>query len=209
MKRSKSLTLVLMGSVAFGGVGCSSNTVEESFDAYTSVEECVRSNVYSEEECKNLAMDAILQNPTFASQEECEAQFGAAACQNVPAELATLKEAQAGAEGTTGTSTEVQPKTTSSWMPMMMGFMAGRYMAGGSAMQGSQPLYGNQTAAGGAQTFRTAGGETVMRDASGKVSNPSPAMKQSVSHKAKPMTSRTGTGSKGGFSGSKSGTVGS
>ncbi len=204
MKKSKALSLILMGSVAFGSAACSSNNVEERFDAYTSVDECIRTNVYSAEECKSMAMDALLQSPTFASKEDCEAQFGVEACQNTPdaAKLAAAPDA--------AKSEEVQPRTTSSWMPMMMGFMAGRYMANGAAMQGSQPLYGDKTAAGTGQNLRTASGETVMRDASGKVSNPSTTMKQSVSHTAKPVTGRTSTSAKSGFnSGKTSGSLGS
>ena len=194
MKRSRSLSLLLMGSIAFGAVGCSSDTIDETYAAYNSVAECVSSNVFSEQECKDLATAALSQAPTFTSREECEAQFGADACQNTPASSAVAQ--------TNATSSNVQPHTQSSWMPMMMGFMAGRYLGGGSAMQGSQPLFRGDPAQGG-QSFRTAGGETVTRDAAGTVKNPSSSMKQSVTHNAKPMMSRSGSTSSGGFGGSK------
>lgn len=186
-----------MGSMAFGAVGCGSDSVEETYAAYNSVAECVRSNIFSEQECKDLAMTALAQAPTFTSREECEAQFGADACQNAPAPQAVASAQE------NGTDSTVRPRETSSWMPMMMGFMAGRYLGGGSAMQGSQPLFRGDPAQGG-QSFRTAGGETVTRDASGTIKNPTSSMKQSVSHNAKPMMSRSGSGSTGGFGGSKS-----
>ena len=118
MKRSRAISLLLMGSLAAGSAGCSSEKIEEGTYTFTSLNECVASAMFSESECRELAARALAETPRFSSQEECEAKFGAGAC--------TRPDAQPGQEGTA-----VQQHSGGMWMPMMMGFMAGRFLGGG------------------------------------------------------------------------------
>ena len=197
MKRSRSIPLILMGSLVLGSSGCGSDNADEAMYTFTNINECVTSGLFSEAECAEFAKSALAQSPRFSSKEECERTFGADACVDAPGQSAVA----ASSNGTT-----VGPHSGSSWMPMMMGFMAGRFMSGGAMMQGSQGLYRDsaQTQPG-ARTFRTAGGETIRPDAAGRVANPSPKITQSMSHNAKPAMSRSGGGSRGGFFGGAGG----
>ncbi len=188
-----------MGSLVLGGSGCGSDNADEGMYTFTTINECVTSGLFSEAECAEFAKNALAETPRFASKEECEGQFGKGACEGGPAQSAAVP-------STNGTT--VRQHSGSSWMPMMMGFMAGRFLSGGGMMQGSQGLYrdpgqpqqqGGQTTT--ARTFRTAGGDTVRPDSGGRVANPSSKMTQSMSHNAKPAMGRSGSGARGGFSG--------
>ena len=204
-KRSKSISLLLMGALALGPAGCGSDRAEidESFTTFTSLEQCVTSGLFTDAECRDFARSALLETPSFASQAECEARFGAGNCQAPDGDTLASAEAPADAAQQAANGT-VQRHSGSMWMPMMMGFMAGRFMGAGGPMQGSQGLYRDSAAqpgSGGTQSFRTATGDTVTSDAKGRVTTPSPALKQSLSHNAKPVMTRGGSASKGGFSG--------
>jgi uncharacterized protein YgiB involved in biofilm formation len=98
-------------------------------------------------------------------------------------------------------------------MPMMTGYMLGRYMSGGTAMQGVQPLFRGpaQPQPGGADRyFRTGGGESVRVNPGGRISDPPQSVRRGFAASAKPFTARTVTGSRGGFGGaSRFGSVGS
>ena len=212
MKRSKSLSLLLMGSMLATAQGCSSESArveEEVFTAFSSLGECANSGLFTDAECKELAAMALAQTPRFASQQECEAAFGPEMCRNTgqtpPAVSATDPSV-----GAVATGTEVQQQQGhSSWMPMMMGFMAGRMLGGGAFMHGGQPLYRDPAATQGTRSYRTAGGESIRPDTQGRIANPSPAMKQSLGHIAKPAQGRVAPGAKGGFGGgTKAGGVG-
>ncbi len=186
-----------MGSLVLGSSGCGSDSADEAMYTFTNINECVTSGLFSEAECAEFAKSALAQSPRFSSKEECERAFGADACVDAPGQSAVA----ASSNGTT-----VRPHSGSSWMPMMMGFMAGRFLSGGAMMQGSQGLYRDsaQTRQG-ARTFRTAGGETIRPDAAGRVPNPSSKITQSMSHNAKPAVGRAGGGSRGGFFGGAGG----
>jgi len=192
MKRSRSLSLLLMGSVLM--VGCSEQQTpeQEVFSTFTTVQECVTSGLFEENECREMALSAIAQNPKFNSLAECEQQFGQGQCQQ-PEQNAQVAKGE----------TVVQPHSGGMWMPMMMGFMAGRMMGGGGFMQGAQPLFRDPgaTTAAGERNFRTAGGERVRADASGRVSSPTPTMRQNLGHVAKPAAPRASKASSGGFFG--------
>ncbi|MDL2316590.1 DUF1190 domain-containing protein [Desulfovibrio sp. OttesenSCG-928-A18] len=202
MKRSKSLSLLLMGSMVLGTGGCGSENTSEGMYTFTSLDECVSSGIFDEAECREFARGALAETPRFNSLADCEAQFGQGACQGAGSD----KNANRPGDGSGSGGTEVRPHSGSYWMPMMMGFMAGRFMGGGGMMQGSQGLYRDPAASPqqGGRSFRTAGGETVKADGKGRVTNPSPRMTQSMSHNAKPATGRAGSGSRGGFSGGSS-----
>ncbi len=204
-KRSKSLSLVLMSSLTLGIAGCGDEKITEDFKAYRSIDECVRGQEYSEQECREMAVAAVKQNPKFTDMAECEKEFGAGNCR--PADVLDPQQ-MADANGTR--------RQGSSWMPIMAGYMMGRYMGAGGAMYGAQPLYNPQgqpgaaTAArssgGFASSYRTLSGATVGADAAGKIANPPANVRQSFTNTAKPFASRSGGVSRGGFSGGTSGT---
>ncbi|MDR3175152.1 MAG: DUF1190 domain-containing protein [Desulfovibrio sp.] len=191
MKRSKTLSLLLMGSIGFGAQGCGTDRADEGMYTFSSLQECMNSAVFSEDECRDLAREAAVRTPRFSSREECETNFGAGAC------AASADKA----EGTSGA--EVRAESGGYWMPMMMGFMAGRFLGAGGMYQGSQGLYRDPAGAGrpGERSFRTAGGDSVRPDASGQVNNPGQRLSQSITHNAKPVMGRSGSGARGGFSG--------
>lgn len=195
MKRSKALSLILMGSIAVGSSGCGREKAEEGTYTFTSLDECVNSAIFSETECRELALDALAQTPRFTSREDCEREFGAESCDKMSG--------NAGGPVTAADGSQVQQHSGGYWMPMMMGFMAGRFMGGGRMMQGSQGLYRDPAAnPQQGRSFRTAGGETVKPGTGGRVT-PTPRMTQSMAHKAKPAMGRVGGGTRGGFSGGK------
>lgn len=201
MKRSKAISLILMGSLTLGASGCGSDRVDESMYTFTSLDECNTSGLFSDAECRELAKSALASRPRFSSLEECEAEFGEGVCQSA-AGTTPGKNTASAQEGS-----NVSQSSRSSWMPMMMGFMAGRFLSGGSTMQGSQPLFRDSRSdpQQGSRAFRTAGGDSVRSDMKGKVSNPSPRLSQSLTHNAKPTVGRAGSGKSGGFSGGKGG----
>lgn len=203
-KRSKSLSLVLMGSLTVGLGGCASDDPGEQFTTYGSVDECVKEQVFSPQECRDFAVAAVQQNPAFTSQAECEQEFGTGNCKDAPSDSQVTQ----GGE------------RQSSWMPLIAGYMVGRYLGGGGYMQGAQPLYqapqqpgqqmgqqpgtaGSRASGGFARSYRTLGGGSIQTDAAGKVANPGQSVRQGFSRTAKPYVARTGAGSRGGFFGSK------
>ena len=190
-KRSKSLSLVLMGTLTAGLSGCSDEPGEE-FKAYTSIEQCVNEQIYSQQECREMAIAAVQQAPRFGDIAECEKEFGEGNCKDIAQNQQNM-----------------QGERRSSWMPLIAGYMMGRYMGGGSQMMGSQPLFRQQGAAApasGGSTYRTLGGGMVQADATGKVANPSQAVRQGFSRSAKPYVARSGGGKSGGFFGGRSAT---
>lgn len=185
MKRSKALSLLLMGSLTLGGVvGCSKSD-KEQFSAYSTVTECIQDGKFTDQECQEFASQAHNQAVQFASKEECEAKFGEGSCETGQAQ---------GNDSATS-------HRTSSWAPMFWGFMAGRYLFGGNTMQGAVPLYRGGAGQAGASGLSTPWGESVKPDAKGQV-KPTSGMKQNMSHIAKPRMERQSSGRKassGGF----------
>lgn len=188
-KASKSLSLLLMGSLTVALGGCGSDEPSEEFRTYSSLDECVNEKLFTPVECRELAVAAVQQNPKFSSREECEKEFGPEQCQAY--------------EDPNKTNTG---EHRSSWMPLIAGYMAGRYLGGGGMMQSAQPLYRQpgQTQPQGAatRTFRTLGGGSVQADAKGVVNRPSSAIRNGFTKSAKPYAMRAGGGStRSGFSG--------
>lgn len=181
MKRSRHLTLILMGSLSLAGLGCSSEPAEEEgMHAFTSVNECVASGLFDEAQCQQLALEAVQQAPHFTSLEECEAKFGTDACVN-PAQR----------NGESG----------GFWMPMLAGFLAGRFLGGGGMMYGAQGLF-RQPGANGQPVYRTASGDVIKTNAAGRVLNPASGVTQNMRRTAKPTVARKGAvRARGGFSG--------
>ncbi|MBE1237811.1 DUF1190 domain-containing protein [Phaeovibrio sulfidiphilus] len=191
MKRSKSLSLLLMGSVALGVSACDSQ--QDDVRVFSSIQDCIASDLFSYSECKSFMDEALSNTPAFTSQADCEAQFGAGAC-------------QAGTQGAPQDGSQVVQGSGSMWMPMLAGFMAGHFLSRGMSMAGSQGLYKGPDAqgpakAGTAGTLRTATGDPVKADSRGRVSGASPKVMQSMTHNARPAMGRSGMGTRGGFSG--------
>lgn len=230
-KCPKSLSLVLMTSLAIGGLGCSNEPEaeqKEEFRTFSTVGECIRSGAFTDAQCEEEFKQALAQTPKFTSLADCEQAFGAGNCGDNPLGQAVSSAAQAvglpgtsQAEGTqaeatqNGTATQQLSQSSTyhsggSWMPLMAGFMMGRMLSGGSMYQGSQPLFRDtQPATGGAgsaggSTFRTATGDVVKPDAAGRVSNPGTGIRKGFQSTAKPVMARGTTTSRGGL-GSSSG----
>ena len=193
-KCPKSLSLVLMTSLALGGLGCSSEPEAqqtEEFRTFSTVGECIRSGAFTDAQCEEEFKQALTQTPKFTSLADCEQAFGAGNCGDNPLGQAVSSAAQAvGLPGATQTDasqaeaskTEAAQNGTQqltqnsayqsggSWMPLMAGFMMGRMLSGGSMFQGSQPLFRDKPQAGGTTPAggTTAAGSTF-RTATGDV----------------------------------------
>ncbi len=197
---TKSLSLVLMSSLTLGVAGCGDDKVTEEFKAYRSIDECVNDQQYTPQECREMALAAVNQNPKFTDQAECEKEFGAGNCRQLD------NQQTANADGT--------QRTGSSWMPLMAGYMMGRYMGANGAMYGAQPLYQQPQQQPGATSgarpsggfaYRTLGGGSVTADSTGKVANPPSSVRQGFAGTAKSYAPRGGGVSRGGFFGGTSG----
>lgn len=133
MKRTKMLTLAIMGSLALAG--CAEAPQEQT--TYKDVSECVKDGKEVAVCEKSFAEAKALteQNaPKFGSLAECQAQFGPNGC-------------------TGGSNTQ-----GSFFMPMFMGYMLGNMMSnnGRSYYEPSRPVY--RTPSGGTQAASFAGG---------------------------------------------------
>lgn len=147
MKRSSKLALVSAAGVAavlaYTWSGINSDPETES-DIYTSVSDCVSSGK-DEATCKarfGEALDTYKNTaPRFVNLQDCEKDFGAGAC--APASPTdTAQVASNNASDTQNTNTATNSGGTSYFMPMMMGFMAGRMMQNASMGAQAAPLYG-------------------------------------------------------------------
>lgn len=120
MKRSKTVTLALMGVSALALGACER---AEEVGVFESAEQCAQIDGFGLADCeasqKVAAAEHIRVAPKYTSVEECEADFGSAQCETAP------QQTQSGG---------------SVFMPMMMGYMMGNMLAGGSRAA-TQPLY--------------------------------------------------------------------
>jgi len=103
-KTSRSLSLVLMSSLTVTLGGCGSDDPTEEYRAYKSTDECVKEEIFTQQECRDMAIAAVSQNPGFTSLAECEAEFGAGNC----------KDYEDKTQSATG-------EHRSSWMPLITG----------------------------------------------------------------------------------------
>lgn len=120
MKRSRRISLVLMGTATIALAACDDT---EQAGVFSSVEECKASGIYTEEHCNSSLDEAKKQHakvaPKFSTLEDCEAEFGPGRCSSPHGSQAVQ---QGGGSG-------------SFWMPLMMGYLVGK------ALNNSQPLY--------------------------------------------------------------------
>ena len=133
MNRRNSISLALLiGVSAFALSACEEPKVDAA--VFESVKQCIDYPGVLKEQCEQSFKEAKGQHaavaPKYASQADCQADFGAGKCEKAPYQ-------------TTGGG--------SVFMPLMMGYMMGS-MLGGRRM-GSQPLYRSSKSPNG---FRTA-----------------------------------------------------
>ncbi|MEO5373095.1 MAG: DUF1190 domain-containing protein [Alphaproteobacteria bacterium] len=125
MKRSNRLRLLLMGPATLALAACDEEPQQAG--VFSTVEECVESKTYTESFCRESLEEAKKQHPKvapkFSSREECEAQYGPGRCDS-PYGGSSAQSAQSASSG-----------GGSVWMPLMMGFLAGKVLGN------SQPLY--------------------------------------------------------------------
>lgn len=164
MKRSKAVALTLMGASAIALQACEENNVEAQ--VFQDLQGCIDAKDLTEAQCREVYQGAVSEHvqsaPRYATQEECIAAHGADACQQ---------------------------QTTSSggsfFMPLMMGYMAGRMLGGGFG--NPNPLYRDARNPG---NFRTADNKKV----------PAKFGKTTLPNWASQTTrSRTQSASRGGF----------
>lgn len=133
MKRSKNVSLVLMGAMLLSTPACGGGENIDEPQVFRNQQECVAGG-FSADQCRAMEEKAKEDAPKFTSREECEKQFGAEMC--------------AGGKESGGNV----------WMPMLLGFMAGN-MLGRSMNSGvAQGLYNDPSKPG---QFRTAQGQSV------------------------------------------------
>ncbi len=134
MKRSKSVALTLMGASAIALQACEQNNVEA--EVFQNLQSCIDAKDLTEAQCKEVYRDAVSEHvqsaPRYSSAEQCEAEHGAEACQQQTAGGGSI------------------------FMPLMMGYMAGRMLGGGYG--NANPLYRDAKSPG---NFRTADNKTV------------------------------------------------
>ena len=131
MKRSSALTFVLVGAGAVILSGCDD---PQDVAVFESVEQCAQHADFTAEYCaihmERAQAEHVRVAPKYTSIADCESDFGAGEC-----EIAPQKTVGGG----------------SVFMPLMMGYMMGHMLGGGSRVA-TQPLYRSRDDAG---TFRT------------------------------------------------------
>lgn len=177
MKRSTSITLLLMGSATLAMVACDDSKPTQA-GVYSSIEECTANGTHTAAECRDqfdkAKQEHIKSGPKFSSREDCEAEFGRDRC-----------ERPSNASNNNGGG--------SFFMPLMMGYMVGKMMNGGGSAF-SQPLYRPNSAPSGGGgyspgTWRTSNNTEVARQTGAT----------SVSSNAFRSSGQTTTLSRGGF----------
>lgn len=165
MKRSRYVALLAMGASALALSACGES--ETPAGVYTSVDQCIADKQFTDAECRK-AFDTAKEEhkkvaPKYASKADCEADFGAGKCEESPYRT------------TSGTST---------FMPLLVGYMLGRTLSGQPGFA-PQPLYRTP----GDSTFRTGDNRPVT----------SKTGLQSVPHSATTSAFKSSTTTRGGF----------
>jgi uncharacterized protein YgiB involved in biofilm formation len=129
---------LLMGVSLLALAACEEPKVDAA--VYESVQQCISSGDATAEQCEQNFKEARSQHaavaPKYASQADCQADFGAGKCEKAP-----YRTSSGG----------------SVFMPLMMGYMMGSFIGGRRSMA-SQPLYRSAKSPG---TFRTANNQSV------------------------------------------------
>lgn len=186
MKRSRSIRLVLLGTVGLVGLaGCDDTPVASEGQFFRDASECRK--VLDAATCDNQFAAAQKEHvrtaPKFTTREQCEAQFGAANCTTAPAPDG----AQAGTTAPTQGQQTAQSSGGSFFMPLMLGYLGGQMMS--RMGQPAQPVYRdaqNRAYSGGA-SGRSIG---TWNPSGGSVATPASARSDAAS-----STRRSGFGS--------------
>lgn len=142
MRRSRSIKLTLLSSVGvLTLLACDQQDPLAKSGFVADERECAKSA--DADQCRQMlrdARDAHMQSaPAFASKAACEENFGAANCEPQTKVAAAGGETRPpGSSGTGGGGQPMSESGTGMFVPMMMGFMMGRMMAGGYS---AQPVY--------------------------------------------------------------------
>jgi uncharacterized protein YgiB involved in biofilm formation len=135
MKRSKRITLVLMGTAGLISLAACDETPETPDSVFFKSEaECSSSN--DPTDCRDAFETARKEHwrtaPSFTSRESCEAQFGAQNCVQTNVQPGTAQAAPASTPATPGATAGMG---MSSWfIPALAGYFIGRTTGGLSAM---------------------------------------------------------------------------
>ncbi|MDO9639861.1 MAG: DUF1190 domain-containing protein [Pseudotabrizicola sp.] len=182
MKRSRAVSLGILGAAAFGLAGCQS---EEQTDAaaFSDIESCVaasaQSGWFTREDCAETFAEAQAIHaetaPRYESRELCEEEHGPGACGG---------DTVAGSGGGGGI-----------FMPLLAGYLIGQALGGGRAM--AQPVVPK---AGGGFATPTGGTQMSRLNAAGKMGTA--AFAKGPTTAGQPPMSRAAVASRGGFGGS-------
>jgi uncharacterized protein YgiB involved in biofilm formation len=139
MKRSKSIRLVLLGSVgALALTACDGSEQSAGGQFYQDQVQCAKDN--NPDACRQALADAREAHqttaPAFTTQASCEATFGAGNCG--PAEVKPTPDQVAKGEGPAAAA-QTQTQSVGSgggfFMPLMLGYMMGNMFGGGGRGQ--------------------------------------------------------------------------
>ena len=129
---------LLMGASLFALAACEEPKVEAAI--FESLEQCIDHPDMTQGQCRENFQAAQSQHaavaPKYASEADCQSDFGAGRCEKAPY------------RSSTGGSV---------FMPLMMGYMMGSLLGGGRSF-GAQPLYRSAQSR---NTFRTANNRSV------------------------------------------------
>jgi uncharacterized protein YgiB involved in biofilm formation len=130
MKRSRRITLVLMGTAGLISLAACDETPETP-DAVFFKSEAECSSANDPTDCRDAFETARKEHwrtaPSFTSRESCEAQFGAQNCVQTNSQPGT-------AQATSGTTPGASAGVTSWFIPALAGYFIGRTTGGLSAM---------------------------------------------------------------------------
>ena len=182
-KRSRAAPAALMGAAAFALSACQDDSVDTA--VFPNVDACLAS---------------AAQENSWWTEEECRANFDAALAEHERA-APHYADAKLCAEEHAGNCTEVKGSESSGggsfFMPLMMGYMMGNIMNGGSRPT-PQPLYttskGSYATPSGAMSFKSNSGSARVRPAGFRAA--------ATTRGVAPMTRATVT-SRGGFGASR------
>lgn len=161
MKRSKSIGLVAMSASVIALSACEEPAVDAA--VFQTLSQCLANGDVDRAQCEADYQAAKSQHaqvaPKYSSQQDCEADFGAAQCETAPYQT------QSGG---------------SVFMPLMMGYMMGS-MLGGRSGVASQPLYRSKDDP---KSYRTADnkkvGNQIGRTQVARSTGRTPSMKSST-----------------------------
>lgn len=183
MKRSRAVSLGILGAAAFGLAACQQ---EEQTDAaaFPDVESCMaaaaQNGWFTREDCTTTFAEAQAVHtetaPRYESQALCEEEHGVGACGGDPAA------ATGGGGG-------------SIFMPLLAGYLIGQALGGGRAM--AQPVVPK---AGGGFATPTGGTQLSRLNSTGKMGTT--AFAKGPTTAGQPPMSRAAVASRGGFGGS-------